>query len=119
VSLSLDEYYLSSERAFAEWNDHASHVNCLVALAKMMISKQDFAKAKSYAEKALMIAEREEFNSVEGNCRSILGMINDRIREDSKNSFVFLKAWPLYDANSDRPLGPITRIPSTFKSDVL
>ena len=62
-----------------------------------MILKDKCDKAKSYAEKALKLAAEFNDKTIEGQCWSILGWINEKIRTESLNVFVFLKAWPIYD----------------------
>lgn len=83
-----------------------------------MLFRDKCDKAKQYAEKALKIAHSKNDKTIEGQCWSILGWVNEKIRTQSLNVFVFLKAWPIINADTHENVGPFTRITSNFKEDL-
>lgn len=79
----------------------------------LQIDKCD--KAKQYSEKALAIAVSKGDKIIEGHCRSILGRVNEKIWAASLYVFVFLKAWPVIDLETNENIGPFTVASNTFK----
>jgi hypothetical protein len=114
------EHHLElAERTFAKWHDYSSQVLCLVKMAELMLQTDNCGRAKDCGEKALEISIQREDKTTEGHCRSIIGRVNEKIRAASLNVFIFLKAWPILDSESQENLGPMTRVSNTFKIDVM